>query len=105
MQFALLGNHPDGLEMTAALLASGRHQLLYVAGTALSSDARPGWPDGVKQVHDLEEVLADPAVELVIVASGPANRPAQLRRACSRSATSFASTPPTIRRPSPTRRA
>ena len=78
MQFALLGNHPDGLEMTEALLASGRHRLIYAT---VPPDTRPSWPEGVKQVHDLEEVLADPAVELVIVASGPTNRPAHLRRA------------------------
>jgi hypothetical protein len=39
------------------------------------------WQIPVTQVADLEEILADPAIEAVIVASAPALRPAQLRRA------------------------
>ena len=35
----------------------------------------------VRRVSDVEEVLADPAIEAVIVASNPEARPAQLRRA------------------------
>jgi predicted dehydrogenase len=79
MRFAILGSHPDGLEMAAALVASGRHQLL-VCTTPLPDTYRAqlGEP---KPVTDLEEVLADPAVEAVIVAGSPANRPTQLRRA------------------------
>src|SRR5262245_53693759 len=78
MHFALLGNHPDGLGMADALVASGRHRLLYHAGEGPAGAGR--WPEA-RRVHDLEEVLADPAVEVVLVASGPANRPAHLRRA------------------------
>ena len=63
MRFALLGKHPDGLAMAAALIASGRHE------------------QTTRQVSDVEEVLADPDVEAVIVAGDPAVRPAQLRRA------------------------
>jgi predicted dehydrogenase len=63
MRFALLGKHPDGLAMAAALIASGRHEQI------------------TRQVSDVEEVLADPDVEAVIVAGEPAVRPAQLRRA------------------------
>ncbi len=63
MRFAVLGNHPDGLAMAAALIASGRHE------------------QTTRQVSDVEEVLADPDVETVIVAGNPAARPAQLRRA------------------------
>ena len=81
MRFALLGNHVDGLELAGALVASGRHQLLYHAGASDDPALRRRWPEGVKQVHDLEEVLADPAVEMVLVASSPANRPTHLRRA------------------------
>ncbi len=80
MRFALLGNHVDGLALTAAMVASGRHQLLYHAGPA-DSVFREHLPPGIRQVHDLEEILADPDVELVVVASGPANRAAHLRRA------------------------
>ena len=81
MRFALLGNHIDGLEMTSALVASGRHELICFAVTTLDPIHRRRWPENARQVHDLEEILADPAVELVVVASGPANRPAHLRRA------------------------
>jgi predicted dehydrogenase len=63
MRFAILGNHPDGVAMAAALVASGRHE------------------QTTRQVSDAEEVLADPDVEAVIVAGHPAVRPAQLRRA------------------------
>lgn len=64
MRFALLGDHPDGLAMVAALIATGRHT---VSAHGAADDA--------------EEVLADPAVEAVIVAGRPDARPAQLRRA------------------------
>ena len=63
MRFAILGNHPDGLAMAAALVASGRHE------------------QKIRQVSDAEEVLADPDVDAVIVAGALAVRPAQLRRA------------------------
>src|SRR4051794_37723924 len=80
MRFALLGNHPDGVEMACALVESGRHQLL--ACTALLEEQslkRLG--EQVRKVSDIEEVLADPAVEMVIVAGGIDVRAAQLRRA------------------------
>jgi predicted dehydrogenase len=79
MRFAILGIHPDGLEMAAALVASGRHQLLACT-TPLPAGyhARLGDP---KPVADLEEVLADPAIDAVIVAGSLFNRPTQLRRA------------------------
>jgi predicted dehydrogenase len=78
MRFAILGNHPDGLEMAAALVDSGRHQV--VARTAGVDDAGPtSWGDA-RTVSDLEEVLADPTVEAVVVAGRPSNRPEQLRR-------------------------
>ncbi len=79
MRFALLGNRADGVEMARALIASGRHTLLYHATAA--TDPGPRWPDGARRAADLEEVLADPAVEMVLVASGPAHRAAHLRRA------------------------
>ena len=64
MRFALLGDHPDGQAMAAALVAAGRHE---VSSHGAADDA--------------EEVFADPAVEAVIVAGRPDARPAQLRRA------------------------
>jgi predicted dehydrogenase len=79
MRFALLGSHPDGPELAAALVESGRHAVLAYTD-ALSSEwtCRLG---AARRVADLEEVLADPQVEAVIVAGSPAVRPAQLRRA------------------------
>jgi predicted dehydrogenase len=81
MRFALLGDHPDGLEMACALVRSRRHALVAYSGPA----------DGVKRlrdagaaptvVGDAEEILADPGVEAVIVASNLTSRAAQLRRA------------------------
>ncbi|HWG43427.1 MAG TPA: hypothetical protein VN688_11630 [Gemmataceae bacterium] len=80
MRFALLGDHPDGVAMACALMESGRHRVLaYTA--ALSEDVLRRWGDGARRVSDMEEVLADPAIEAVIVAGSVAVRPAQLRRA------------------------
>jgi predicted dehydrogenase len=80
MRFALLGTHPDGLEMACALAATGRHEL--AAYTAAPSDTAfiSRYGSRARPITDLEEVLADPAIEAVIVAGTPANRPAQLRR-------------------------
>ncbi len=75
MRFALLGNHPDGVELARALVESGRQQLLVY------THPLPSWAAEAQGVNDLEEVLADPAVEVVIVASSLDNRAAHLRRA------------------------
>jgi predicted dehydrogenase len=78
MRFAILGSHPDGLELADALVNSGRHQV--VAYTAEVGDGgRRRWGDA-RKVSDLEEVLADPNVEAVVVAGQLANRSEQLRR-------------------------
>ena len=80
MRFALLGNHPDGVAMACALVESGRHRLAaYTAALDESLLRRLGGE--ARRVSDPEEVLADPAVEAVIVAGAPSQRPAQLRRA------------------------
>jgi predicted dehydrogenase len=81
MRFALLGNHPDGLDMARALADSGRHQLAAYSGPAAGAERLRRWGLPFKTLNDLEEVLADPAVEAVIVAGRPAERPEQLRRA------------------------
>ncbi len=80
MRFALLGNHPDGVEMAGALVESGRHQLAtYTAPLDEPLLRRLGGE--ARRVSDPEEVLADPAVEAVVVAGPLSQRPAQLRRA------------------------
>ncbi len=81
MRFALLGDHPDGLGAARALAASGRHAVATYSGPAagLSVLERDGLQP--ERVGDLEEVLADPLIEAVIVAGGAAQRPGQLQRA------------------------
>jgi predicted dehydrogenase len=81
MHFALLGDHPDGLAMARALVASGRHLLTTYHGPAAGAEALRRAGIEPRRVADLEEVLADPGVEAVIVAGKPADRPGQLRRA------------------------
>jgi predicted dehydrogenase len=81
MRFALLGDHPDGLEMARALAESGRHEVAVYSGPALGREYLARWGLTPEPVGDLEEVLADPAIEAVIVAGSPADRGQQLRRA------------------------
>jgi hypothetical protein len=81
MRFALLGEHPDGLAMAQALVASGRHELLAYSGPAAGSDYLRRRSILARSIGDMEEVLADPDIDAVIVAGKPADRPAQLRRA------------------------
>jgi predicted dehydrogenase len=81
MRFALLGDHPDGLDLARALVESGRHQLAVYTGPAEGAEFLRRRGLAVALVGDLEEVLADPGVELVVVAGRPGTRPAQLRRA------------------------
>jgi predicted dehydrogenase len=80
MRFALLGKHPGGLEMASALVASGRHELIAYTVPLPEATLRHFGP-AARLVPDLEEVLANPAVDAVIVAGTAANRPEQLRRA------------------------
>jgi predicted dehydrogenase len=80
MRFGILGTHADGLALADALVASGRHQLL-VYTTPLPAEERRRWGPGAQLVADLEEVLADPAIDAVLVAGSAVNRPVQLRRA------------------------
>jgi predicted dehydrogenase len=80
MRFALLGDHPDGLDMMRALAESGRHELAVYSGPPAGTEylTRAGLrPD---RVGDIEEVLADPAIDAIVVAGGLASRAAQLRR-------------------------
>jgi predicted dehydrogenase len=81
MRFALLGDHPDGLDMARALVESGRHELAVYSGSSLGTEYLARWGLQPPCVGDMEEVLANSGVEAVIVAGGSAVRPAQLRRA------------------------
>jgi hypothetical protein len=80
MRFGLLGDHRDGLDLACALAASGRHELGLYCGPAagLLHLQRRGLSPHAQR--DLEEVLADPDFDAVIVASGDALRPWHLRR-------------------------
>jgi hypothetical protein len=80
MRFALLSDHPDGVDMARALVASGRHELAVYCGPSVGQDALRRLGIRVQAVFDMEEVLADPQIEAVIVAGRPADRPVQLRR-------------------------
>src|SRR5437660_11490895 len=79
MRFALLGNHPDGLAFACALVATGRHEVLAYTSPELPAAVLQRWGNA-QFVGDLEEVLANPAIEAVIVAGHADNRPIQLRR-------------------------
>jgi predicted dehydrogenase len=81
MRFALLGDHPDGLDLACALAASGRHELRIYSGSAAGRAHLERLGLSPRSVGEVEEVLADADLDAVIVASGPALRPAQLRRA------------------------
>src|SRR5437868_15287252 len=81
MRFALLGEHPDGLDIMRALVDSGRHELAVYAGPPVGSDHLARWGLNPPRIGDLEEVLADPAIDAVVVATPLHNRPAVLRRA------------------------
>jgi predicted dehydrogenase len=74
MRFALLGNHLDGLAMAHALAAAG-NILVAVCDTPIP-EASPT----ARSYSDLEDLLADPAVEAVIVAGPLTMRFEQLRR-------------------------
>jgi len=81
MRFALLGDHPDGLDMARALVESGRHDVIAYCGPSSALETLSRWGMKPEPVVDIEEVLADPVIEGVIVAGGMAARAGQWRRA------------------------
>lgn len=81
MRFALVGDHHDGLELAQALAASAHHRLVVFSGEPRTLERLERRNLSPRYVPDLEEVLADPEVEAVIVAGAPAARSAQLKRA------------------------
>ena len=81
MNFALLGDHPDGVDMARALIAADRHRLIAYYRHEIGGATGPPLETNARRASDVEDVLADPAVEMVIVATGTAQRGATLRRA------------------------
>src|SRR4051794_34261837 len=79
MRFAILGDHPDGWAVARAATAGGGHRGTPYCGPRPAAELPPDWL-GLSVVPDLEEVLADPEVEAVIVAGRPGERLDQLRR-------------------------
>jgi predicted dehydrogenase len=65
--------------MAAALVDSGRHEVAVC--TAAFDEVVLGRLKQPRRCPDVEEILADPAIEAVIVAGAPVARAAQLRRA------------------------
>src|SRR5262245_5185614 len=74
MRFALLGNHPDGLAMARALAAAGNPVV------AVCETSQPHFAESARSYSDIEDLLADPAVEAVVVAGPLGKRFEQLRR-------------------------
>jgi predicted dehydrogenase len=81
MRFALLGEHSDGLGMTRALVASGRHELVAYTGPRTGADMLRKGGLRFQLLNDMEELLADPSIEAVIVGGTLEERATQLRRA------------------------
>jgi predicted dehydrogenase len=81
MRFALLGDHPDGLQLARAVAESGRHELLLYCGSAIGLEQLRHHGLTPQVVADIEEALADVRLDAVIVAGTLAERSLQLRRA------------------------
>src|SRR5262245_54811644 len=81
MRFALLGDHPDGLDFSRSLAETGRHELSLYSGPSAGLENLRRVGLSPRSVSDLEEALADPNIDAVIVASNLSVRPRQLIRA------------------------
>ncbi len=81
MRVAIIGDHPDGLAMADALFAAGNRQVLVYAGPSAGADFLERQGHRVEVLRDIEEVLARPDVDLVLVADALPHRPEVLRRA------------------------
>jgi predicted dehydrogenase len=81
MDFALIGDHPDGLAMARALVATSRHRLMLYAGPGAGEEWLRRLPAAFELVDDVEEALARLEIPCVIVADDIAYRPDVLRRA------------------------
>lgn len=78
MRFALLGSHPNALAVARALLATGRHELIALDPAASAFSTSGG---SAQIIPDLEELLANPALDAVIVGSAADLCAVHLRRA------------------------
>jgi len=81
MRFALLGDHPDGLDLARALAASGAHDVSVYCGPAMGLHSLQHHGVSPRVLEDVEEVLADPEIDAVIVASDLPMRRRHLLRA------------------------
>ncbi len=81
MRFALVGDHADGLAVIRALTATGNHQLVLYGGPILGAEYLKRFGLEPLRKHDLEEILAIPDIDALVIASPPAVRGVHLRRA------------------------
>lgn len=96
MRFALFGDHPDGWRLVEALRATGRHQLVVWAAPKQTAGKNPNVGD-IPVVTDIEEVLANPDVDAVIVASPTDDRLNHLRRVLQSERSAFCVHPVDVR--------
>jgi hypothetical protein len=81
LRFDLLGDDPEGIAMCLALQATGRYELVNYGGPRSGSEVLAKAAIPFQLARDLEELLADPHSDLVIVADRSGRRGEQLRRA------------------------
>jgi predicted dehydrogenase len=75
MRIALIGDHSEGRQFARALVAGGHEIAAYCGRLSLVDDF-----SGIRVTRDIEEILADPGVEAVIVGSKIDVRAEHLRR-------------------------
>jgi predicted dehydrogenase len=75
MRIALIGDHPDGRQFARALAARG-HEIAAYCGHLSRLDEFAG----IRVTRDVEEILADPGIEAVVVGSTIELRAEHLRR-------------------------
>jgi hypothetical protein len=80
LTFALLGDHADGLDVACALVERGHRLAVYWGPDPGREFLRRRGLEPTR-TGDLEEILADPAIELVLVAAAAGKRADVLRRA------------------------
>jgi predicted dehydrogenase len=75
MRIALIGDHSEGRQVARALVAGGHEIAAYCGRLSQLDDFA-----GIRATRDVEDILADPGVEVVIVASKIDLRAEHLRR-------------------------